>query len=42
MVSRIGWAWAFALLAPGPALGVYAMGRLRALPEASRLAHGRR
>ncbi|HET7875719.1 MAG TPA: MFS transporter [Methylomirabilota bacterium] len=42
VVSRIGWPWAFALLAPGPALGVYAMGRLRGLPEATRLAHGRR
>ncbi len=42
VVGWIGWAWAFALLAPGPALGVYAMGRLRALPEARQLAHGRR
>jgi hypothetical protein len=42
VVTAIGWRWAFALLAPGPALGVLAMGRLRALPESLRLAHGRR
>ena len=42
VVTAVGWRWAFALLAPGPALGVLAMGRLRALPESLRLAHGRR
>lgn len=26
----VGWRWAFALLAPGPLLGIWAMGRLRA------------
>jgi len=36
-----GWFWAFALLAPGPALGVVAMARLRASPEAARIAGGR-
>ena len=36
-----GWEWAFALLAPGPALGVLAMLRLRASPEAARIAGGR-
>ena len=36
-----GWGWAFALLAPGPALGVIAMLRLKGLPEAGKLAHGR-
>ncbi|HYB70332.1 MAG TPA: MFS transporter [Candidatus Bathyarchaeia archaeon] len=41
-VRVIGWQWAFALLAVGPALGVLAMARLRALPEASRMAGGRR
>ena len=35
-----GWRWAFAVLAPGPALGVLAMLRLRALPEAKRIAGG--
>ena len=35
------WEWAFAFLAPGPALGVVAMLRLRASPEAARIAHGR-
>lgn len=38
----VTWRWAFATLAPGPALGVLAMARLRALPEASKLAGGRR
>jgi MFS family permease len=42
LVTRLGWRWAFAALAIGPALGIVAMGRLRALPEASRLAGGRR
>jgi MFS family permease len=35
------WRWAFALLAPGPLLGTFAMVRLRARPEAARLAGGR-
>jgi MFS family permease len=42
MVSAVGWRWAFASLALGPFLGVVAMGRLRGLPEARRLAGGRR
>jgi MFS family permease len=37
-----GWAWAFLFLAPGPLAGAVAMGRLRRLPEATRLAQGRR
>ena len=37
-----GWSGAFAILAIGPALGVLAMLRLRARPEAVRLAGGRR
>jgi MFS family permease len=41
-VTLVGWRWAFAMLAVGPALGVLAMARLRALPEASRMAGGRR
>jgi len=36
------WHWAFAILAPGPILGTMAMLRLRALPEAKRIAQGRR
>ena len=35
------WRWAFAFLAPGPALGVIAMLRLKAAPEAARIAGGR-
>jgi MFS family permease len=42
LVSAIGWRWAFTALAPGPALGVLAMLRLRQLPEAARIAKGRR
>lgn len=38
----VGWRSAFAVLAPGPALGVAAMLRLRSLPEAVRIAPGRR
>jgi MFS family permease len=40
--GAVGWRWAFAVLAPGPALGIAAMVRLRGLPEAARIAHGRR
>jgi len=42
VVTAVGWRWAFATLAVGPALGVLAMARLRAQPEALRLAGGRR
>jgi MFS family permease len=42
LVARAGWRWAFAMLAIGPALGVVAMGRLRAAPESVKLAGGRR
>ena len=41
MVDLVGWEWAFAPLAVGPALGTLAMLRLRTLPEARRLAGGR-
>jgi MFS family permease len=37
----VGWRYAFAFLAPGPALGIVAMLRLRASPEAARIAGGR-
>ena len=42
LVDTVGWGPAFAFLAIGPFLGVIAMGRLRARPEAQRLAGGRR
>ncbi len=35
------WRWAFAFLALGPAVGVWAMAALRSLPAARRLAGGR-
>jgi MFS family permease len=41
-VAIVGWRWAFAVLAVGPLLGVVAMLRLRAAPEAVRMASGRR
>jgi MFS family permease len=31
LVERVGWEWAFAFLAPGPALGIVAMMRLRSV-----------
>ena len=37
-----GWRYAFMILAPGPFLGVIAMLRLRQLPEAIKIAHGKR
>lgn len=40
--DAFGWRWAFAFLAPGPALGVIAMLRLRSSPEAALIAGGRR
>ena len=42
VAGALGWRWAFATLAVGPFLGVAAMARLRGLPEARRLAGGRR
>ena len=41
-VSALSWRYAFAILAPGPLFGVLAMLRLRSLPEAAKIAHGRR
>lgn len=38
----VGWEYAFIVLAPGPFLGVVAMLRLRGLPEAVKIAQGRR
>ena len=42
LAGVVGWRYAFLALAPGPFLGAAAMLRLRALPEAARLADGRR
>jgi MFS family permease len=39
--DAFGWRWAFAFLAPGPALGLLFMLRLQFLPEARRIAGGR-
>jgi MFS family permease len=41
-VDLVGWRYAFMILAPGPLFGVIAMLRLRALPEAVKIAHGRK
>ncbi len=37
----VGWRWAFAFLAIGPAIGVWAMYRLRQSPASARLAGGK-
>jgi len=42
IAERSGWGWAFLALAPGPAFGIVSMVRLRARPEASRMAGGKR
>jgi MFS family permease len=42
VVRAVGWRWAFATLTIGPVLGVAAMWRLRGLPEALKMAGGRR
>jgi len=42
VVDLIGWRYGFAYLAIGPAIGIMAMLRLRQLPEALKLAGGRR
>jgi len=38
----VGWRYAFMILAPGPLFGVISMLRLRGLPEAVKIAQGRR
>lgn len=38
----MGWEWAFWIIAAGPLLGCVAMARLRAHPDAVRIAGGRR
>jgi len=40
--ALLGWRYAFVVLAPGPLFGVISMWRLRGLPEAEKIAHGRR
>ena len=42
LVDAVGWRYAFAFLAPGPFLGIVAMLRLRSLPEAVKIAGGKR
>jgi MFS family permease len=42
LIDALGWRYAFLPLAIGPALGVWAMARLRAQPRAAALAGGRR
>jgi hypothetical protein len=42
LVDGLGWRFAFMPLAVGPALGVWAMARLRAHPRSTALAGGRR
>lgn len=39
--DAVGWQWAFVLLVPGPALGVWAMLALQRRPEAAKIAGGR-
>lgn len=38
----VTWRWAFAFLVFGPAVGIWAMLRLRRLPAATKMASGRR
>lgn len=38
--AAVSWRWAFAILALGPAVGIWAMTRLRSLPEAAHIAGG--
>ncbi len=40
--ARVGWRWAFVFLALGPAAGILAMAKLRRLPEAEKMACGRK
>lgn len=40
LVDLVGWSFAFAILALGPAFGIWSMQRLRHLPEAKQMASG--
>ena len=42
VVTGLGWTYAFMILAIGPAIGMWAMARLRADPASEKLAGGRR
>ena len=42
LVDLVGWRFAFASLAVGPAVGIWSMMRLRRSPAATKLAGGRR
>ncbi|MDH5410205.1 MAG: MFS transporter, partial [Alphaproteobacteria bacterium] len=42
LAETVGWRYAFAALSAGPLVGVIAMARLRAHPDAVKLANGRR
>jgi hypothetical protein len=42
LVNLVGWRFAFAFLAVGPVIGIWAMLRLRRSPAAEQLAGGRR
>jgi len=42
VVDLLSWHYAFAFLAIGPFFGVWSMYRLRCMPDARKLAHGRR
>jgi len=42
MEGWLGWRYAFVLLAGGPAVGIWAMVKLRRLPESAKMASGRR
>jgi MFS family permease len=42
VAAAVGWQWSFLVLVPGPLLGTIAMLVLRRLPEAARIAEGRR
>ncbi|MAT98849.1 MAG: MFS transporter [Anaerolineaceae bacterium] len=37
----VSWQWAFAFLVPGPLVGIFAMLRLKTLPEAAKIAGGK-